>query len=174
MYDATFTGGSIVDRGMPATWSRPVPHYRDCGEDGSERQFTASRAPHAASEPSASGDGRAVRVRIYRPARSVLQAGRANTGHWLLEFEPRSAPFIEPLMGWTGTEDTLRQVRLRFPTRERAVAFAKRQGWAWKVVEPRVAKLRPKRYADNFRYRRPRDTAGRSPAMVPGLGALPV
>lgn len=74
---------------------------------------------------------------IRRPAASPLQAGRARAGEWLLELRPRSAPEIEPLMGWTASADTLQQVRLRFPSRDSAVAFARRQGWATVVREPR-------------------------------------
>lgn len=65
---------------------------------------------------------------IYRPARSAMTSGKANTRYWKLRFEPRAAPLIEPLMGWTGGTDTLSQVELDFPSAEAAVAYAKRQG----------------------------------------------
>lgn len=65
---------------------------------------------------------------IYRPARSAMTSGKANTRRWKLCFERRSAPFIEPLMGWTGGTDTLSQVELDFPSAEAAIAYAKRQG----------------------------------------------
>ncbi|WP_084462750.1 ETC complex I subunit [Oceanibaculum pacificum] len=94
-------------------------------------------------------------VRIYRPARSVMQAGRARTKKWVLEFEPRYATEIEPLMGWTSSRDTLQQVKLTFPSKERAVAFAERQGWPYTVIEPHEPKIRPKSYADNFRWQHP-------------------
>ena len=106
-----------------------------------------------------------VVARIYQPARSVMQAGRANVKRWTLEFEPQSAPFIEPLMGWTGSRDTLQQVRLTFPTQEQAVAFAERQGWAYSVSEPHQHRIRPKSYADNFRTR-PSAASRRQPQEV--------
>lgn len=65
---------------------------------------------------------------IYRPARSAMTSGKANTRYWKLRFERRTPPFIEPLMGWTGGDDPLTQVELTFPTRESAVAYAERQG----------------------------------------------
>jgi hypothetical protein len=65
---------------------------------------------------------------IYRPARSAMTSGLANTRQWKLRFERRSAPFIEPLMGWTGGDDTLTQVELTFRSAEEAVAYARRQG----------------------------------------------
>jgi hypothetical protein len=65
---------------------------------------------------------------IYRPARSAMTSGKANTRCWKLRFEQRAAPFIEPLMGWTGGTDTLSQVELDFPSADAAIAYAKRQG----------------------------------------------
>ena len=83
--------------------------------------------------PSFPPDARAV---IYRPSRSVMTSGRANTCNWVLEFEPRSAEFIEPLMGWTGGTDPLRHVRLSFPTVDAAVAYARREGLPFTLYEP--------------------------------------
>jgi hypothetical protein len=74
-------------------------------------------------------------ARIYRPARSATTSGRARTKRWLLRFDRRTPPFIEPLMGWTGGDDTLIQIELSFPTSEAAVAYAGRQGLAYVVAE---------------------------------------
>ena len=65
---------------------------------------------------------------IYKPARSAMTSGNARTRDWKLRFEPRSRPFIEPLMGWTGGDDTLSQVELTFPSAAAAVAYARRHG----------------------------------------------
>jgi ETC complex I subunit conserved region len=91
-----------------------------------------------------------VPVSIYRPAGSAVQSGRANTKRWVLEFEPTSPPEIEPLMGWLASTDTQKRVRLMFPTRESAVAFADRHGWDYTVYEPRERTVRPKSYAEQF------------------------
>src|SRR5437763_5692053 len=74
-------------------------------------------------------------VVIYQTAKSAMTSGRARTKRWLLEYEPQSAPFIEPLMGWTGSADPMAQMRLSFPTREAAVAYAERQGLDYDVRE---------------------------------------
>ena len=42
-------------------------------------------------------------------------------------------PYIEPLMGWTGGDDTLTEVELTFPTLETAIAYAERQGVAYRI-----------------------------------------
>jgi hypothetical protein len=73
---------------------------------------------------------------IFCPARSTMTSGRAGTRVWRLEFTARSAPWIEPLMGWTGSADTLRQVSLSFPSREAATAYARRQRLHYYVLEP--------------------------------------
>jgi hypothetical protein len=70
---------------------------------------------------------------IYRPARSAMTSGMAGTRDWKLRFERRTPPFIEPLKGWTGGDDTLPQIELTFPTLESAVAYATRQGLSYIV-----------------------------------------
>jgi len=87
---------------------------------------------------------------IYRPARPATTSGRAGTRHWVLEFEPRSPLFVEPLMGWTSGADPVRQVRLSFPSREAAIAYARRQGLRFTVREPHESPYPTRTYADNF------------------------
>lgn len=70
-------------------------------------------------------DAKAV---IYCPAPSVMSSARCQAAGWVLEFAPRARPCIEPLIGWTGSTDTLTQVRLRFPSPETAIGYAERQG----------------------------------------------
>jgi hypothetical protein len=93
-------------------------------------------------------------ARIYQPARTAMQAGKALTHKWLLEFEPESAPEIEPLMGWTASSDMRQQVQLEFDTREEAIAYADKHGIAYQVFEPHTSKTRARAYSDNFRFNR--------------------
>jgi hypothetical protein len=91
-------------------------------------------------------------ARIYRPARTAMQSGRAGTKSWVLEFEPRAAKRPDRLMGWVGSEDMQAdEVRLQFASREDAVAFAERHGIEYRLRERHERSLRPKSYADNFR-----------------------
>ena len=132
--------------------ARPAEVFRS----GDDRRGRASLTP-APMRPRVP-----VPVSIYRPAGSAVQSGRANTKRWVLEFEPTSPPEIEPLMGWLASTDTQKQVRLMFPTRESAVAFADRHGWDYTVHEPRERAVRPKSYAEQFTAgtRRPRRSRG--------------
>jgi hypothetical protein len=75
-----------------------------------------------------------ARALIYKPGPSPMTSGRTHTGHWKLRFERRFPPYIEPLMGWTGGDDTLTQVELSFPTAESAIAYARRQGLKYTVA----------------------------------------
>lgn len=97
----------------------------------------------------------AVEVRIFKPSKTAMQSGRARTREWVMEFEPQDASRPDPLIGWVGSADTRRQVRLHFDTKEEAVAHAKRNGFVYTVLPPRDRKVRPKAYADNFAYSRP-------------------
>ena len=53
-------------------------------------------------------------ARIYKPARTAMQSGTAMTKRWVLEFDPASARRLDPLMGWTSSDDMRSQVRLEF------------------------------------------------------------
>ena len=92
-----------------------------------------------------------MRARIYQPPRNAMQSGRAGTLHWVLEFEGNGPAAADPLMGWIGGAHTQSQVRLTFPTREEAVAYAERQGLAYDVELAQARQVRPKAYADNFK-----------------------
>lgn len=95
-----------------------------------------------------------VLARIHRPAKNAMQSGRARTRRWVLEYEPERPREIEPLMGWTASDDMNQQLSLEFDTREEAVAYAEKNGIAYQVFEPHTTETRPKAYSDNFRFDR--------------------
>jgi hypothetical protein len=90
-------------------------------------------------------------ARIFRPAKTAMQSGQAKTHRWVLEFEPERAKEIEPLMGYTSSEDMRSQIRLQFDTREEAVDYAKRNGIAYQVFEAKESTRPTIAYADNFK-----------------------
>jgi hypothetical protein len=93
-------------------------------------------------------------ARIYKPAKDPTQSGMARTKQWVLEFDQTSPRETEPLMGWTSSSDMLQQVRLEFDTKEEAIAYATREGVAYRVEEPNQPLRRGLSYADNFKYNR--------------------
>ena len=91
-------------------------------------------------------------ARIYRPARNAMQSGSAKTREWVLEYVSETAREVDPLMGWTSNDDTQAQVRIRFPTKEAALEYARDNGIDAVVTEPHSRKpnIRPNGYGDNF------------------------
>lgn len=100
-----------------------------------------------------------MRVRIYKPAKSAAQSGRANNSYWLVEPELLTARTPEPLMGWLSAGDTLTELKgkMRFVTCEEAIAFANRHGWDYVVEQHAERRINPRNYLDNFRIVRPQD-----------------
>ena len=95
-----------------------------------------------------------MRARIFEPAKSAMQSGWARTKQWLLEYEPEDPLQIDPLMGWTSSSDMRRQLRLEFDSCDEAVAYCKAHGIPYQVFEPHRLAVKPKSYADNFRFDR--------------------
>jgi hypothetical protein len=93
-------------------------------------------------------------ARIYSPAKTAMQSGKAKTGHWVLEFDPEQRRKIDPLMGYTTSGDMKSQIRLTFETREEAVAYATREGIPFRLQEPKESTRRNISYSDNFKFDR--------------------
>lgn len=89
-------------------------------------------------------------ARIQHDGDSVVQSGHARAKQWVLTLLPASPNEVEPLMGWTASDDPPQQVTVTFPDKDSAIAFAERRGWAYTVSEPRHRPIRPKSYASNF------------------------
>lgn len=93
-------------------------------------------------------------AKIYQPAKSAMQSGKAQSKEWRLDFLPSAAARPDDLMGWTSSTDTNGQVRLTFDSKEEAIDFARRNGIPHQVVESVEAKRVIKAYGDNFAFRR--------------------
>ena len=93
-------------------------------------------------------------ARIYKPAKTAMQSGQAGTKAWALDFEPEEARQVEPLMGWTSSGDTRQQLRLRFASKDEAVAYCERHGIAYQVFETTPVARRTMSYSDNFAFNR--------------------
>lgn len=92
-----------------------------------------------------------MQARIYQRPKNAMQSGKALTDQWILDFVPAEATKPDALMGWAGSGDTRRQLKLRFPSQKAAVAYAEKHG-----IDAEIHKTPPKRltlqaYADNFR-----------------------
>lgn len=93
-----------------------------------------------------------MRARIYQPAKTAMSSGTAKTKSWVLEFPQANARDVDPLMGWTSSDDTQSQVRLTFDTKEDALDYARAKGIDAVVKDPQKRKvnIRQGGYAENF------------------------
>jgi len=100
---------------------------------------------------------------IYRPARAATMSA-PRPDYWVLEFAPSRAPQVEPLIGHTASADPFRPVRLRFPDRESAVAFADRHDWHYILRDDGAARrpANPWRGDEGHRLFRGADAPGGS------------
>lgn len=90
-----------------------------------------------------------TRAKIYQPAKTAMQSGKAKD-FWLLEYVAVIPATPEPLMGWNTQGDTREQIKLKFETKEQAVAYAKAKNIAYEILQPHIRKTPPKAYAANF------------------------
>ena len=89
------------------------------------------------------------KAKIYIPAKTAMQSGRGKLKNWVLEFTTKD-PSINPLMGWETSTDTLEEVVLKFPSKEKAIEYAERNNISYNVIEPKKKEFVIKSYADNF------------------------
>ncbi|KEG16809.1 hypothetical protein H705_00692 [Bartonella bacilliformis Cond044] len=94
---------------------------------------------------------RTMVARIYSPAKTSMQSGKANTGFWILQYEPKQPKMCEPLMGYTATSDMNSQIKIQFKMKEEAIAFAIKNDIPYRVENVYKTSRRAISYADNFR-----------------------
>ena len=58
--------------------------------------------------------------------------------------------FVNPLMGWESSNDTLGEVKLKFSSKEKAIEYAKSNNIDYEIAEPQNSEFIIKSYADNF------------------------
>ncbi|MFB2553626.1 ETC complex I subunit [Ensifer soli] len=93
-------------------------------------------------------------AKIFKPAKTAMQSGKAKTGLWVLEFDQDVARKIDPVMGYTTSSDTRQQLRLNFETAEQAIGYAEKHGIDYRVIAPKEPVRKNVSYSDNFRFNR--------------------
>jgi len=89
------------------------------------------------------------KAKIYIPTKTAMQSGVGKSKKWLLEFYTKDSK-ISPLMGWESTDDTLGEIKLNFSSKEKAVAYAKKNNINYDLFEPKKKEFVLKSYSDNF------------------------
>ena len=93
-------------------------------------------------------------AKIYQPAKTAMQSGRAKTRNWLLTYKAPAPTTPDALMGWNTMVDTRTQISLAFDTKEAAIAYANAKNIPFEVHEPHTPAVAPKAYAENFSHNR--------------------
>jgi hypothetical protein len=91
-----------------------------------------------------------MQVKIYQPAKTTTQSGKKNQSWVVTPIDNQNHLSISDLTGWTSSNNTLTQLKLKFSNMEDAVQYAQTQGWDYQVIQPQSAKIIKKSYAENF------------------------
>ena len=89
------------------------------------------------------------KAKIYIPTKTAMQSGRGKLKEWVLEFETKDSS-INPLMGWETSTDTMNEVILKFPSKEKAIEYAEKNNISYNVIDPKKKEFVIKSYEDNF------------------------
>ena len=89
------------------------------------------------------------KARIYIPAKTSMQSGRGKQKIWILKFETKD-PHTNSLMGWESSDDTLKEVKLKFSSKEKAIDYATTNNIDFSITEPIQKTFVIKSYEENF------------------------
>ena len=95
-----------------------------------------------------------IDVVIYKPTKSAMQSGLATNKFWILKYVSYSKTNLDPLMGWSGSDDTSKQIVLKFNSKEEAIDYAEFHSLKFRILDYNTKKIKPKSYADNFDFKR--------------------
>ncbi len=94
------------------------------------------------------------RVIVYKPQKSPTQSGLKKSSCWILESSNRSDYETDPLTGWKGKNNQDFYIKLKFNSKEEALAYATKNKLQARVVTDKSKTIKIKSYADNFRFNR--------------------
>ncbi len=92
-----------------------------------------------------------MQAKIYKPAKTAMQSGRAKYNKWILKISDSKNQTKDTMMGWNGGSNTISQIQLQFKTKDDAINYAKSNDLDYEVLETSERKVISKSYADNFK-----------------------
>ena len=81
-----------------------------------------------------------IDVVIYKPTKSAMQSGSTNK-FWILKYISYSKTNLDPLMGWSGSDDTSKQINLKFNSKEEAIDYAELHSLKYRILNNNTKKL---------------------------------
>jgi hypothetical protein len=91
-----------------------------------------------------------MEVKIYKPAKSAMQSGKAKSKWLVAPMEKENIRHLNKLMGWVSVDNTISQLDFAFNSKDEAIEFAKKNNLKYVVEEPNLGSLKKKSYAANF------------------------
>nr|ODN98655.1 hypothetical protein L204_02619 [Cryptococcus depauperatus CBS 7855] len=81
-----------------------------------------------------------------------MQSAKGKTKRWIVDWDvlQGSGRWENRLMGWTSSADCIQGTSLAVRSEE-AVYFVEKQGWPYKIDEPKKIQIPLKNYANNHR-----------------------
>lgn len=117
---------------MTHPWSR----YNVNDDDHTEMDL-AEAVVHSVTSMNADKMAGSV-AQIFSPSKDAMTSGKqAEAKWWTVRWEAPER-WSSPLMGYMSGHDTTTQIaeKLRFETKEQAILFCKRNGWAYETRDP--------------------------------------
>jgi len=95
-----------------------------------------------------------MKVKIYKPSQTVTQSGFRNSQCWVVEYPKQNDLGFDPLMGWRKSNNTQKQIQLKFDNIDQAIDYVKKNKLDYIIIPPKEKKLKIKNYSSNFKYNR--------------------
>tara|TARA_B100000427_G_scaffold276386_1_gene245264 strand:- start:74 stop:367 length:294 start_codon:yes stop_codon:yes gene_type:complete len=95
-----------------------------------------------------------MKVKIYKPNKTATQSGFSKFKYWIVEFPKGSNLGKDQLMGWQKSDNTFKQVQLKFDTLEQALHYVEKNKLDYILIKEKEKKFKIKSYSDNFKYNR--------------------
>tara|TARA_B100000029_G_C17355931_1_gene880705 strand:+ start:85 stop:393 length:309 start_codon:yes stop_codon:yes gene_type:complete len=94
------------------------------------------------------------KVIIYKGSKTPTQSGKSKSKFWYLKFDKDIFYEEDFMTGWKGNTAPTNNIKIRFSTLERAVAYAEKKNYEYQVLNESKKKIKVKSYADNFKFNR--------------------
>lgn len=80
-----------------------------------------------------------------------MQSAKGKTKRWMIDFDvlQGAGRWENRLIGWASSADYVQGTTLAFRSKEDAIYFAEKQGWPYKVDEPKKIEIPPKSYGES-------------------------
>ena len=95
-----------------------------------------------------------MKVKIFKPSKTPNQSGFRNSKDWVVEYPKENNLGFEPLMGWRKSNNTRKQIQLKFDSMGQAIEYVKKSKLDYIIIPAKERKFKIKSYSNNFKYNR--------------------